>query len=229
MGQKKISNLHIVTDIKFKLYREKMDEIEDDVTLIPKDDKLKRPAKISTNDKAALLSSGDEEDDDDEEEDEIEKYTGEILHSVDYDEGVSVSGSDDEISGHTAEQETYIGDSNNNLDQIGIEEEEIVSHLKISKVKEGTLIAINDGDVIDDIVADDGEEDESVNKENDIDEGSSTPPVLPTNDNISEIANKLKEADLYPKKAAVSRQNKDIWKRTDSENRLHPEATIRRR
>merc|ERR1712188_65718 len=209
MGQKKISNLHIVTDIKFKLYREKMDEIEDDVTLIPKDDKLKRPAKISTNDKAALLSSGDEEDDDDEEEDEIEKYTGEILHSVDYDEGVSVSGSDDEISGHTAEQETYIGDSNNNLDQIGIEEEEIVSHLKISKVKEGTLIAINDGD--------------------DIDEGSSTPPVLPTNDNISEIANKLKEADLYPKKAAVSRQNKDIWKRTDSENRLHPEATIRRR
>ena len=82
-----------------------MDILEDDSILIEGGEKSKHASKKMSSDKAALLvSSGDED------EDEDIPRSGQIVPSVDCEEGDSVSASDEEVSAFTGEQETYIGD-----------------------------------------------------------------------------------------------------------------------
>ena len=114
-------------------------------------------------------------------------FIGEIIKAVSYEVGDSLSGSDKEITAYTGDQETYIGNSNNNIDQLGIDEDTNTKKVA-TRVKEGTLIKINDEDVIDSMP--DEDEDEELPVE-------IPPPLcLPTNDNISEIANKLKDVEI---------------------------------
>ena len=59
-----------------------MSEREDDTKLMARDEKIKRAAKLSDYDKAALLSSGEEEEEEEEEE-EKRHYTGNIIfHTI---------------------------------------------------------------------------------------------------------------------------------------------------
>lgn len=114
---------------------------------------------------------------------------GRVVSAVDFEEGESVSASDDEVAGYTGDMENY---TESEIDPV------LHKSTSALHIPEGTLININDNVTETPIIESDKEHNES--DPGYFEEEPPHPPSksLVTNESISEIAVKLKEVEVTP-------------------------------
>ncbi|XP_066932253.1 uncharacterized protein [Clytia hemisphaerica] len=153
-----------------------MDSFSDDEGPPPME--TKHAARISENDKDKLLASGDEREEytDIFEAPVTNGYGSSIVNNVDFEDGESISASDEEVTGYTGDVEVYT--------------ESEIDQKPQPSVVEGNLISIQDGDDCD-------VNDETIRKSSTSShEKSDSMTKSVTNESISEIADRLAEAEL---------------------------------